>query len=194
MNAFSPEKRESIEFRLIEEGFSMLKEGGLGNIRIDEIARKCGIAKGSFYSFFDTKAVFIYRIMLSKREEARRKLQDHLQEGKQSFDGLYQYLLWLARSDLDIFAHLSEKEQQELKRKWPASWFNNDSSNVLTVSRILDCLEKPRQDADKLLFANCLKLIALAKAEKQVFASPAFEPMIESIVRLACETVCVQSC
>ena len=194
MNAFSPEKRESIEFRLIEEGFSMLKEGGLGNIRIDEIARKCGIAKGSFYSFFDTKAVFIYRIMLSKREEARRKLQDHLQEGKLSFDGLYQYVLWLARSDLDIFAHLSEKEQQELKRKWPASWFNNDSSNVLTVSRILDCLEKPRQDADKLLFANCLKLIALAKAERQVFASPAFEPMIESIVRLACETVCVQSC
>ena len=36
--------------------------------------------------------------------------------------------------------------------------------------------------------------IALAKAEKQVFASPEFEPMIESIVCLACETVCVQSC
>ena len=67
-------------------------------------------------------------------------------------------------------------------------------NNILTVSRILNCLEKPRQDADKVLFANCLKLIALAKTEKQVFASPAFEPMIESIVRLACETVCVQFC
>jgi len=70
----------------------------------------------------------------------------------------------------------------------------DDGNNILTVSRILDCLEKPRQDADKLLFANCLKLIALAKAERQVFASPAFESMIESIVRLACETVCFQSC
>ena len=32
MNAFSPEKRESIESRMIEEGFSMLKAGGLRNI------------------------------------------------------------------------------------------------------------------------------------------------------------------
>ena len=102
MNAFSPEKRTSIEDCMVEEGFSMLKEGGLRNIRIDEIARKCGIAKGSFYSFFDTKAAFIYRIMVAKREEAKRKLQDHLQNGKLSFDGLYQYLLWLARSDLDM--------------------------------------------------------------------------------------------
>ena len=70
---------------------------------------------------------------------------------------------------------------------------NNDSNNILTVSRIQDCLEKPRQDADKLLFANCLKLISLARAEKQVFASTAFEQMIESIVRLACETVCISS-
>ena len=65
MNAFSPEKRTSIEACMVEEGFSMLKEGGLRNIRIDEIARKCCIAKGSFYSFFDTKAAFIYRIMIA---------------------------------------------------------------------------------------------------------------------------------
>ena len=70
----------------------------------------------------------------------------------------------------------------------------NAALGLFTVSRILYCLEKPRQDADKLLFANCLKLIALVKAERQVFASPAFESMIESIVRLACETVCFQSC
>ena len=31
MNAFSPEKWERIGFRSIEEGFSMLKEGGLRN-------------------------------------------------------------------------------------------------------------------------------------------------------------------
>ena len=50
--------------------------------------------------------------MVAKREEAKRKLQDHLQDEKLSFDGLYQYLLWLAQSDLDIFAHLSEKDSR----------------------------------------------------------------------------------
>jgi len=68
--------------------------------------------------------------MVLKREEAKQRLQDHSQNRKLSFDGLYQYLLWLTQSDLDIFAHLSEKEQQELKRQWPASWFNNDSNNI----------------------------------------------------------------
>ena len=52
MNAFSPEKRESIEIRMIEEGFLMLKEGGLRDTRIDEIALKCGIAKGSFATHY----------------------------------------------------------------------------------------------------------------------------------------------
>ena len=190
MNAFSPEKREAIQKRMIEDGFLMLKEGGLKNIRIDTLAQRCGVAKGSFYSFFDTKAAFVYHIMLSKRDEARQCLRSHLKNGKLSYDGLYQYLLWLAQSDLDIFAHLCEKEQQELKQLWPSSWFNNDSNNVHTVSMILECLEKPRQDADRLLFANCLKLIALSKAEKQMFSSQAFGPMIESIIHLACETVC----
>ena len=38
----------------------MLKEGGLKNIRIDEIARKCGIAKGSFYTKLKLKMYQIW--------------------------------------------------------------------------------------------------------------------------------------
>ena len=174
---------------MMEEGFLLLKEGGLRNVNIDTIVEKCGISKGSFYSFFPSKAEFIFAIMICKRNQAKQKLQEYLQDGKLSYAALYQYLLWLADSDLDIFAHMSEAEQQYLKAKWPETYFNNDKNNISTVSLVLQYIANPKKNADILLFANYLKMIALAKAEKRVFADSAFGMMINSLVRMACDSV-----
>ncbi|MBQ8160928.1 MAG: TetR/AcrR family transcriptional regulator [Clostridia bacterium] len=187
------DKRNNVRENMLEEGFLLLKEGGLKAINIDYITRQCGISKGSFYSFFETKAEFVYAIMMHKRNQAKQKLQEYLHEGKLSFDDLYQYLLWLAKSDLDIFSHLSEKEQNELKQLWPESYFNNDANNISTVSLVISHIAHPRKDADMLLFANAMKLVALAKAEKRVFSEAAFDKMIETLIRLACECVSLTS-
>ena len=189
MNKISEIKRESIKQNMIEEGFLLLKEGSLRNVNIDTIVEKCGISKGSFYSFFPSKAEFIYAIMICKRNQAKQKLRDYLRDGKLSYEALNQYLLWLANSDLDIFAHMSEAEQQFLKMKWPETYFNNDQNNVSTVSLVLQYVANPKKNADILLFANHLKMIALAKAEKRVFAAPAFGMMISNLVRMACDCI-----
>ena len=189
MNKISESKRKSIKYNMMEEGFLLLKQGGLRNVNIDTIVEKCGISKGSFYSFFPSKADFIYAIMINKRNQAKLKLKEYLQDGKLSYEALYQYLLWLAESDLDIFAHMSEAEHQYLKEKWPEIYFNNDRNNISTVSLVLQHIANPKNDADILLFANYLKMVALAKAEKHVFAASAFRMMINSLVRMACDCV-----
>lgn len=189
MNKISESKRKSIKYNMMEEGFLLLKQGGLRNVNIDTIVEKCGISKGSFYTFFPGKAEFIYAIMINKRNQAKLKLKEYLRDGKLSYEALYQYLLWLANSDLDIFAHMSEAEQQYLKEKWPETYFNNDRNNISTVSLVLQHIANPKNDADILLFANYLKMVALAKAEKHVFAASAFGMMINSLVRLACDCV-----
>ena len=127
--------------------------------------------------------------MINKRNQAKLKLKEYLRDGKLSYEDLFQYLLWLANSDLDIFAHMSEAEQQYLKEKWPETYFNNDRNNISTVSLVLQHIANPKNDADILLFANYLKMVALAKAEKRVFAASAFGMMINSLVRLACDCV-----
>ena len=193
MNAFDEEKRKKVEIQMIEEGFRMLKEGGLKKVNIETIANECGVSKGSFYSFFDTKATFIYAIMIYKRNQAKQKLQDYLSNGLLDFEALYQYLLWLAYSDLDIFAHMSEEEQIYLKEQWPDEYFNNDCNNHNTVSLVLNHLSHPKEDANMLLFANYLKLIALSKAEKRVFALPSFDEMIANLVKLACECISLKN-
>ncbi len=189
MHRISECRRKSIEQEMIEAGFQLLREGGLRNVNIDIIVEKCGISKGSFYSFFPGKTEFIHAIMIHKRNQAKQKLREYLHDGKLSFEALYQYLLWLANSDLDIFAHMSEAERQYLKEKWPESYFNNDRNNIDTVSLVLRHIASPQRNADVLLFANYLKMIALAKAERRVFAAPAFDPMINSLVRMACACI-----
>ena len=189
MNRIDESRRRIIEQSMMEEGFLMLKAGGLRNVNIDTIVKKCGISKGSFYSFFPSKADFIYAIMIFKRDQAKRQLREHLRGGKLSYDALYRYLLRLADSDLDIFAHMSEAERRYLKEAWPDSYFNNDANNIGTVSLILQHIAEPKKDADVLLFANYLKMVALAKAERRVFAAPAFEMMISGLIRQACSCI-----
>ena len=59
---FSDENRASLRIRLLEEGFAMLKNGGLSSVNIDKLTLDAFIAKGTFYNLFDTKSeMSLYR-------------------------------------------------------------------------------------------------------------------------------------
>ena len=58
-----PPKTENADFRdtretLITVGLSVLTEKGYSSTGIDEILRKAGVPKGSFYHYFDNKEAF----------------------------------------------------------------------------------------------------------------------------------------
>ncbi len=79
MNAFSDEKRKETEQSMLEDGFQMIRKGGLKAVNIGGIASDCHISKGCFYSFYKSKAEFIYAIMIYKRNQARERLTTVIQ-------------------------------------------------------------------------------------------------------------------
>ncbi len=53
--AFSPAEKSKIREQLMQVGLSHFALGGVRAARVDAICREVGIAKGSFYAFFESK-------------------------------------------------------------------------------------------------------------------------------------------
>ena len=52
---FSEQQKEKLREQLLITGFELLKQFGYRKMTIDDITKKCAIAKGTFYRFFKSK-------------------------------------------------------------------------------------------------------------------------------------------
>ena len=52
--------RDRVRIQLLETGFELIKQYGMKKTSVSEIAKKTGIATGTFYNFFPSKEEFIY--------------------------------------------------------------------------------------------------------------------------------------
>lgn len=68
MPKFRKEEKEAIRECLLSKGKELFVQFGLKKTSLDDIVAACGIAKGSFYSFFATKEELYFEI--AKREES----------------------------------------------------------------------------------------------------------------------------
>ena len=55
MPKFSDKEKEMIRDRLRSEGEKLFSAHGLRKVTVDDIVQAAGIAKGSFYSFYENK-------------------------------------------------------------------------------------------------------------------------------------------
>lgn len=74
--AFSPKNKDQIRQNLLQKGREYFIKYGLKKTSVDELAKAVGIAKGSFYKFFDSKEALFFAI----HEESERKLRADLMQ------------------------------------------------------------------------------------------------------------------
>lgn len=109
---------------MMQLGFEMLKAGGIRAVNIDVITSKCFVAKGSFYTLFESKTEFLYQIMIHKRQESKNKILEYASEdGFLSREGLKAYSHWLANENPNIFSYLDGQHVPWLVSKWPPHHF-----------------------------------------------------------------------
>ena len=65
---FTQQNRDELYRRIIEAGWEQLVEGGIRSLRVERVTAVVGIAKGTFYNFFDSKDDFIYAMLTENRQ------------------------------------------------------------------------------------------------------------------------------
>lgn len=58
--AFDASERAAVESALIDAGTELFGTGGFEKTSVDEITRKAGVAKGTFYKFWPSKEMFLF--------------------------------------------------------------------------------------------------------------------------------------
>jgi AcrR family transcriptional regulator len=190
---FTDEDKEQLRTEMIQLGFKMLKTGGIRNVNIDEITKQCFVAKGSFYTLFESKAEFLYQIMTYKRRESKEKILEYLSEdGFLKRDGLKAYFHWLANENPNIFSYLDGQHTRWLISKWPQEYLENEENDEQTARRIISLLSAPRKDPDWKLFCNYLKLLALTLNSNELLIAEATGRLIDNLIEDACDCICRQ--
>lgn len=188
---FTEKEKNALRIQMMQMGFHMLKSGGIRNVNIDAITKNCFVAKGSFYTLFESKTDFLYQIMRYKRQESKNKIIEYLSEnGLLSRDGLKAYLQWLADENPNIFSYLDGQHTRWLVSKWPPEYLENEENDEQTARRIISLLSDPKKDPDWKLFCNYLKLLALTLNSRELLIKDAADRLIHNLIEDACNCVC----
>lgn len=173
---FTEQDREALRRSLLDTGFCMLKQQGLSKLKIEAVAKKCFIAKGTFYRFFASKSEFLYQISLYERQRAKDVLKTHLNsQGKLTSAELYHYLCWLYKENPNIFAYMTAEEKKWMLREWPSDHIENESNDEQTMMMLIGLLEAPKKQPDWKCACNLMKMAAASLTVSEMFIEDAFE-------------------
>jgi AcrR family transcriptional regulator len=85
---FSEDDRQAIRRSLLQQGRKLFLRYGLRKTNVDELARAAGIAKGTFYRFFDSKEELCLEIFHQEESELSGEIQRILELRPQATEAL----------------------------------------------------------------------------------------------------------
>ncbi|MEX1113237.1 MAG: helix-turn-helix domain-containing protein [Patescibacteria group bacterium] len=95
---FTEQERAEIRRGLLAAGREQFARFGLKRASIEELARAAGIAKGSFYLFFDSKEALLFESLLEVEVELRQEL---LRELDRPFASTKEFIVVLLTHQMD---------------------------------------------------------------------------------------------
>jgi AcrR family transcriptional regulator len=121
--AFSKAERETIRHRLLDVGREQFSRFGLRKTNVAELCRAVGIAKGSFYLFFDSKESLFLAMFEEIETEIRSELVAELERLRGNPKAMFRHFMSKAFQLLETHPVLrilaDPEESQALFRKVP---------------------------------------------------------------------------
>jgi AcrR family transcriptional regulator len=149
MSGFDDHEREQIRERLVETGREHLLDYGPEKTTVADVTGPVGIAKSTFYRFFDSKAELYLEIFLRDRDRFLERLNDELDGVEDAETGVRRlfdvYLTWVEESPL-LQALLEREDPQSVFRGIPEETIRRHEQEGL--AEILPYLQAWQADGD----------------------------------------------
>ncbi|MFT3984051.1 MAG: TetR/AcrR family transcriptional regulator [Lachnospiraceae bacterium] len=179
---FNEKNRDFYERHLLETGLELIKQNGLGGLKIDMIARKAGFAKSTFYTFFSSKEDFMNKIVIYERKRTQEALQQALNEnGKMDRKAAKHFFTLQFLSDANIYPYLSAEEYEYLKARCPELFRLNPESDEENTKWLLKKMDTPKK-CDWKLFSNYVKAIVTVTINAKNLYRDKYKETIELMI------------
>lgn len=184
MSIFPMEKRESIKTTMLEVGIKLVRQKGMQNITISEIAKQTGIGKGTFYHFYNSKESFIYEVILYSKEKIYREINKIVEENgginRDNFEKLFK--IFSLMGDNNIISSITIEDELWLTKKLSLENTLNNSREENIVQSILDHTIGIRENINHHVLANMMKIMALAVENKDILHQDVLQENLELMV------------
>lgn len=184
--AFTEEESERIKQELILAGIRLSKELGLQKMSVEKLTAAVGIAKGSFYIFFDSKEDFILEIANYTGEETQKLLLSKLNGRKQmSAHEFIEFFDKYLHSDFDVMSGLTVNDFLWLQKHIKKQVLFNPNIQIKTAELWLSLIDDVQEGVDVGTFVNLIKSIYAIREHRDTMVTDS----IENSIRVLLQTI-----
>ncbi len=182
--AFSAEERARITGLLLDNGRRLFTSQGLRKTSLEDLVAGAGIAKSTFYVFFDSKEALYLELMLAQMAEVKRKvIDDALLGGPDIRAGLRRFLhATLAELESNpLYGRLMthpEEMDAVIRKLDPARVTQAQENPVTALAAFLAQHDEDLVDADPAVIIGVLQAVLLLPMHRDRLATPDLYPKI----------------
>tara|TARA_B100000965_G_C19472784_1_gene704875 strand:+ start:100 stop:681 length:582 start_codon:yes stop_codon:yes gene_type:complete len=179
---FTEQDKENLRKRLFKVGFERIKKYGFKKTRIDEIASDAGIAKGTFYNFFESKEQFFFKMMKFNRDNNRKKAEKFFLHGNPTRENTREFFLKkYLEGDISV-AYIERDDLALIFRKNPNSLEEVKTEALDFMDKIFDSIKDKSPNAERDVIVNMMNIIADYVANKERYFENTFETTVTILV------------
>lgn len=182
---FTPEQQEAIRAELFRVGLDLCRTTGVKKLTVAGLTEGCGIAKGSFYSFYSSKEQFLMELIRcteARRDEllaARLKGRDRM-----SVHEFLEFYREYFASGYDFMGALTVDDFMWLRDHLPKGFMFDPRLDRETAAAMLRLTYDARPDCDPGVMVNLLKSIYAMREHRATFCQESLPESIELILQL----------
>lgn len=182
--AFTEEEMTKLRHELILAGIRLSRELGLQRMSVEKITSAVGIAKGSFYIFFDSKEDFILEIADYANRETEKMLLAALNGRRQmSAHEFISFFNTYIHSDYDLMGGLTVNDFFWLQKRIKKQDLFDPDAQLKTAQLWLSLINDVRNGVDVGTFINLIKSIYAIREHSDTMVKASIENSIQVILR-----------
>lgn len=182
--AFTEEEMTKLRHELILAGIRLSRELGLQRMSVEKITSAVGIAKGSFYIFFDSKEDFILEIADYANRETEKMLLAALNGRRQmSAHEFISFFNTYIHSDYDLMGGLTVNDFFWLQKRIKKQDLFDPDAQLKTAQLWLSLINDVRDGVDVGTFINLIKSIYAIREHSDTMVKASIENSIQVILR-----------
>ena len=184
VRVFSQQEKEELRIKMLDAGFSLLKEYGMTHTSISKITKAAHIGVSTFYNFWKTKEEYMTDLIHYHRNKMLHLLidEDILScKRKLNRDDARKLLRALVDENISIYPHMTLEDEFKLINS--SGVYKPDIEKETAVTNIVaKYFENVRHDLDFGLIANLIKILAITAETRPFLHESAYEKTLNAII------------
>ncbi len=184
VRVFSQEEKEQLRIKMLDAGFSLLKEYGMTHTSVSKITGAAQIGVSTFYNFWKTKEEYMTDLIHYHRNKMLHLLiEEDVLIGRRKLNrkDARKLLRAIVDENISIYPHMTLEDEFKLINS--SSVYKPDIEKETAVTNMVaKYFENVRHDLDFGLIANLIKILAITAETRPFLHESAYEKTLNAII------------